>query len=208
MQIGIVAHTSRATQAKNLAKKVGATFVSVDNGVLGADDNHEAVQNHLANLPSTWSIVLEDDAVPVHDFRPQLMAALPHAPSPIVSLYLGQQRPPHWQGRIRKALQAAKTEDASWIISTHLLHAVGYCIKTELLPSLLSHNSTLPADQHIGDWAQRYGHTIAYTVGSLVDHADQPTIVDHPDGAPRPPGRKAWQVGGRTTWTSISVPLH
>ena len=109
---------------------------------------------------------------------------------------------------MERALKAAHTQDASWIISTHLLHAVGYCIKTELLPSLLSHDSLLPVDQHIGDWARRFGHSVAYTVGSLVDHADMPTIVDHPDGKPRPPGRKAWQVGGRDTWTSLSVPLR
>lgn len=208
MNIGIVAHTSRATQAKELGRDVHADFVSIDNGMLGCDDNHEAVQHHLANLPSTWSVILEDDAEPVDDFTDQLQAALPHAPTPIVSLYLGRQRPPHWQLRIERALKAANNQNASWIVSTHLLHAVGYCIKTELLPSLLSHDSVLPVDQHIGDWARRFGHSVAYTVGSLVDHADMPTIVNHPDGKPRKPGRKAWQLGGRTTWNSISVPMR
>lgn len=207
LNIGIVAHTIRSEQAKDLAQQVKADFVSIDTGMLGCDDNHEAVQHHLANLPSTWSVILEDDAEPVDDFRDQLTAALPLSPSPIVSLYLGRKRPPHWQLRIERALKNANTVDASWIISTRLLHAVGYAIKTELLPSLLDHITARPVDEHISDWALQHGHTTAYTVGSLVDHADQTTIVKHPDGQPRKPGRKAWNLGGRTRWTSISVPL-
>lgn len=205
--IGVVAHTSRAPQAKALAKQVQAAFISIDNGILGCDDNHEAVQLHLANLPSTWSVVLEDDAQPVDDFRHQIEACLPMSPSPIVSFYLGKKRPPHWQTRIKRALADAKTVNASWLVSTHLLHAVGYAIRTDLLPSLLDHITALPVDQHIGNWARQYGHLISYTNPSLVDHSDGPTIVDHPDGQPREAGRKAWAIGGRDHWTSTSSPL-
>lgn len=205
VMIGIVAHTSRSTQAQQLARHVNADFLSIDNGVLGCDDNHEAVQHYLANLPSTWSVVLEDDAQPVDNFREQIEAALPMSPSPIVSFYLGRKRPPHWQGRIKRAL--TNVDDASWLIATHLLHAVGYAIRTELLPSLLAHTSTLPVDQHIGHWARYHGHTIAYTNPSLIDHADLPTIVEHPDGEPRTAGRTAWNVGTRHHWTSQTVTI-
>jgi GR25 family glycosyltransferase involved in LPS biosynthesis len=206
-RIGVVAHTSRADEAKDLAAQVGADYISVDDGSLGCDDNHEAVQQHLAALPSTWTVVLEDDAIPLDDFNEQLDHALPMSPSPIVSLYLGKQRPPHWQKRIATALAHAVDEDAHWIISTHLLHAVGYAIRTDLMPSLLTHQSTLPVDQHITNWGKRFGHTTSYTVGSLVDHADWPTIVQHPDKQPRRPGRTAWDFGGNTYWTSRAVPL-
>lgn len=206
--IGVVAHTARATQAKQLARTVKADFVSIDNGVMGADDNHEHVQHHLAALPSTWSVVLEDDAEPVEGFLQQLNAALIMAPTPIVSLYLGRKRPPHWQARIIKALSKAEQSDANWVIGTNLLHAVGYAIRTELLPSLLGHTTVLPVDQHISSWAKSFGHLISYTFPSLIDHQDGPTIVDHPDGQPRTPGRKAWNVGTRTTWTSEAVLLR
>lgn len=207
LTIGIVAHTSRAAQAKHLAKIVHANFISIDNGSLGCDDNHEAVLHHLAALPSTWSVILEDDAQPVPTFTDQLHAALIVAPSPIVSLYYGRQRPPQWQTRMSKALARADETDANWIVATNLLHAVGYAIKTELLPSLLTHTTPFPVDQHISNWAKTYGHTISYTTPSLVDHADQDTIVTHPDGQPRPPGRTAWTVGTRDTWTSEAVTL-
>ena len=208
LAVGIVAHTARAAEAKALNRAVKADFVSIDNGMMGADNNHFTVQGILAEFPSTWSIVLEDDAEPVEGFRAQARAALIMAPSPIVSFYYGKQRPQHWQHRMHKALTEANAADTNWIISTHMLHAVGYAIRTELLPSLLRHESTLPADQHIGDWARRYGHTIAYTNPSLVDHLDIPTIVDHPDGQPRRPGRKAWNAGTRTHWTTEAVMLR
>lgn len=207
LTIGIVAHTSRVTEAKQLQQQVKAEFISIDNGVMGAEANHFVVQNHLSQLPSSWSVVLEDDALPVDGFRSQAAQALLMAPSPIVSFYLGRKRPPHWQKRIADAIANAKHTEATWIISTHLLHGVGYAIRTDLLPSLLAFDSELPADQHIGAWARAYGHTISYLVPSLVDHKDLPTIVDHPDGDPRRPGRKAWTVGTRTHWTSEAVTL-
>lgn len=206
--IGIVAHASRAAQARALAKQVSATFISFDNGLLGCEGNHHAVQTHLAALPSTFSVILEDDAQPIEGFRTQLAAALPMAPAPIVSFYLGQARPQRWAPRAQAAITDAATAGAHWIVATRLLHAVGYAIRTDLLPSLLAYESKFPIDQHISRWAQRYGHTVAYTApGSLVDHADGPSVTNHPDGQPRPPGRRAWQLGGHDTWTSQSVPL-
>ena len=206
--VGIVAHTSRTTQAKQLGQTVRSDFISIDNGLMGCDENHYTVQKHLCALPSTWSIVLEDDAVPVDDFRRQAEQALVMAPSPIVSFYLGKRRPPHWQNRICHAVAQAANDDASWIISTHLLHAVGYAIRTELLPSLLDHTSARPSDEHITNWARRFGHVISYTFPSLVDHADLPTIVDHPDGQPRHPGRTAWYTATREHWTTKAVTMR
>ena len=207
-RVGIVAHTSRATAAKALQRAVRADFISIDNGLLGCDDNHELVQHHLSALPATWSVVLEDDAVPAGDLREQLSLALPMAPSPLVSLYYGRKRPPHWQKRMAAAHAEALTDDANWIIGTNLLHAVGYAIRTELLPSLLDYTTTLPVDQHISQWAKTYGHLISYTHPSLVDHADLPTVVNHPDGQPRTLGRTAWTTGTRNHWTTKAVMLR
>lgn len=208
LAIGIVAHASRLQAANNLAAQVKADFVSIDTGIMGCDDNHEHVQHHLAGLPSTWSVILEDDAEPVADFHQQLHDALIMAPSPIVSCYLGRKRPPHWQKRIGAAVMEARDLDASWIISTHLLHAVGYAIKTELLPSLLTHTTTRPVDEHITDWARSYGYLVSYTAPSLVNHMDGPTIINHPDRQPRRPGRKAWTTGTRDHWTTKAVMLR
>jgi len=203
--IGVVAHTSRHQQAHTLSDTVNADYLSVDDGTLGCEANHHDVQASLADLPTTWSVVLEDDAEPMPGFIEQLHQALPMSPSPIVSFYLGRRRPPQWQNRILTAIGEAANTDSPWIVSTHLLHAVAYAIRTSLLPSLLAHESTHPIDEHIGDWARRHGNTVAYTVPSLVDHADLPTIVKHRDGQPRRPGRRAWTVGSRESWSSRAV---
>ena len=204
----MVAHTSRSSEAHQLADTVEADFISVDDGALGCNNNHALVQHTISVMPSVWSVFLEDDAVPVEHFRTQIAQALDVAPSPIVSLYLGRRRPPHWQVRFAAAIAEAKHENAHWIVSTHLFHAVGYAIRSDLLPSLLTHVSNRPVDEHISGWAQHHGHTVAYTAPSLVDHADWPTVVDHPDGDVRRPGRRAWTVGGRNLWAPKSVPLR
>lgn len=153
-------------------------------------------------------MIVEDDAIPVVGFRDQLTDALTVAPAPIVSLYLGRLRPPWAQPAVLAATEAATAENADWIISTHLLHAVGYAIKTELLASLLHYPTPLPVDQHITRWAQAFGHTIAYTWPSLLDHRDDPTLFDHPDGHPRTAGRIAWKTSPHPTWTPRSVTLR
>lgn len=204
---GIVGHTTRSKHAEALARAVGG-FVAVDNGTLGCDRNHLSVLERLEHAPATWAVVLEDDAVLTPGFTNQLRRSLPFAPSGIVSLYLGRQRPPQYQPAISRAVAVADTEDASWIVATRLFHAVGYAIKAPLVPSLLDFASTLPIDEHISAWAQLNGHVVSYTWPSLVDHADLPTVVAHRDGEPRPPGRVAWRTGTRDTWTTAAVSLR
>ncbi len=211
--IGIVAHASRSGVAKELNRAVRADFISIDNGLMGCEGNHFAVQNHLANLGASWSVVLEDDAVPVDGFRDQLAAALASAPesATVLSFYVGRQRPPQHQGAIGRALQAANMTGAHWLLGNRLLHGVAYAIRTEQLPSLLEFTTRRPTpiDQHITVWAREtFGRqSVAYTVPSLCNHADMPTVVAHPDGQPRPPGRVAWQTGRRGNWAASSVPL-
>lgn len=182
---------------------VRADFVSVDNGVLGCDANHVAVQRHLSALPADWYVVLEDDAVVVPDWRRQVAAALEVAPQPVVSLYLGRLRPPQFVSQVVRAVGCANSADASWIVGRRMLHAVGYAIRADLLASLNDFDSALPADERLSAW--RSG--VAYCWPSLVDHADLPTVVRHRDGQPRQPGRTAYRVGGRDVWTEREVQM-
>src|SRR5512139_644190 len=208
--IGVVAHTSRKTMAEQLAEQVSAATVAVDDGRLGCRGNHLQVWKYLAAHDSDWTVVLEDDAVPVDDFRHQLHQALTHTPCPVTSLYLGTGRPPHWQTRIRDAVAKAHANDASYIVTTHLLHAVAAAVKTPLIPHMLAHieaKQYLPIDEAISQWAKRAGHSIAYTMPSICQHHDGPTLVKHRDGSPRNKPRKAWTVGVRTTWTAQAVTM-
>ncbi|AXQ65017.1 glycosyltransferase [Mycobacterium phage Renaud18] len=198
--IGIVGHMSRLHMAETLADTVHADYVSVDDGTLGCEGNHQKVWNHLAAKDTDWTVVLEDDAVPCNNFHEQLTQALAVAPTPIVSLYLGTSHPTHWQPAIQHTMN---TTDAPWITSRHLLHAVAVCIHTNLLPFRYPHG--YPIDQGITWWARRHKHQVSYTRPSLIDHADQQPVITRR----RPTHtRRAWEHGTRTHWTPHTTPLQ
>jgi GR25 family glycosyltransferase involved in LPS biosynthesis len=202
--IGIVAHTARSAQAQHLADLTGAAFISFDDGTLGCAANHTQAWQQLVTAGTEWVAVLEDDAIPVNNFRAQLEQALAVAPSPIVSLYLGTSRPKHWQHFVTAAVHHANQADVSWLTATHLLHCVGVAVRTEHAPLMAAWCSHLdqPLDDHpVGQ------HLIAYTWPSLVDHADETTVVLHPDGQTRDRPRVAHRVGTRGTWTDRTVQI-
>ncbi|AGT12207.1 glycosyltransferase [Mycobacterium phage Jabbawokkie] len=196
--IGIVGHISRLSMAETLANTVDADYLSIDDGTLGCEGNHRKVWNTLAQQHTDWAVVLEDDAVPCNNFRAQLTQALAVAPTPIVSLYLGRQRPYAYQHRIEATINTT----ANWLLAPRLLHAVAVAIHTNHIPDML--NSLPPRtsiDRAISTWTD----TVAYTNPSLVDHSDNGTVA-HPPGT-RQPGRVAWRFGTRDRWTRDAVHL-
>jgi hypothetical protein len=197
-KIAIVAHTSRKDMVLDLYRAVGADTVFVDDGTLGAAGNHRRAWEWLhLNNRGGWSVVLEDDAIPCDDFRLELDTALDAAPASIVSLYLGTDRPRHWQGRIEQAMADAADTDAAWIVTTNLLHAVAVAAHWSVVPSMIRWT------RHLGapiDARQVDGLPVAYTVPSLVDHADGPPVADHGDGTPRNAPRIAHRFGTRDDW--------
>jgi len=212
MKIGVVAHNSRSSMAFALQESVGAEFLSLDDGTIGAVANHLFVWQHIGAMvgENEWGIVLEDDAVPVSDFRQQAQAALDAAPQELVSLYLGRQRPADWVDRVSQAVTAASRSDVSWIIGDTMLHAVGIALRgRELIQSMLHVTTSWrqPMDEAITMWCRHYGHIVAFTWPSLVDHADQETVFVHPDGETREPGRVAYKTGTRDEWTARAVVL-
>lgn len=210
--VGVVAHTARLAQAEQLADTINADYISVDDGTLGATRNHRKVWTELATHNTQWTVVIEDDAQPVNDFRHQLNMVLAASPSPVVGLYLGH--PEHWQSHrtLRRDLDAALTKahntDASFLLTHRVLHGVGTAIHTRLISDMLDHTaaSHRPFDASTARWASARRMKIAFPLPSLLDHADGPTLIKHPDSNPRK-RRKAWRAGTRDTWTSESVKL-
>lgn len=209
--IGIVAHTQRAQQAHTLMTTVGAAYMSIDDGTLGGKANHIRVWQWLAqHSTDTYSVVLEDDAIPCERFREQATLALAKAPTDVVSLYLGTGHPRSPQPAIAKAIQWAQHSPACWITAHELHHAVGTAIRTDLITDMLTYITPLnrPIDQAVTSWATRKHHprSIAYTAPSLIDHEDGDTVVTTRRRIQSKP-RKAWWVGTRDTWTTDSIPL-
>lgn len=229
--VGVVGHTSRTEQALALADQAGG-YLALDDGTLGCTANHLRVLEHLATLGSQYSVILEDDAQPVEGFTDQLAAALESAPrvvveieeyrtfgsddpiktveytapAPIVSFYLGTGYPRYWQKGIGKAITAADQADAPWITSEHLLHAVAYAIRTDLVPDLLANRQQLPIDDMITAWARTNAHPVAYTHPSICEHADGPTVITARSERQHP--RRAHRTGTRTTWHGPTTTLE
>lgn len=201
----IVGHTARQIMADQLAIDVKADHLFIDNGHLGCEGNHRrAWEWHTARHGGTswadWAVVLEDDAMPIEHFTDQLHAALAVAPTPIVSLYLGTAYPPVGQDRITSVLAYT---DAHWLVGLTLRHAVGVAIRTDLLPTMRIPVG-LPIDNAISNWAKHNGHLVAYTMPSLVDHADTEPVIplNSHNRRERTAPRRAHRVGGRNHWTS------
>lgn len=217
-RIAIVGHTKRAQQVADLTAKTGANFVCMDDGKLGAGVNHVRAWEWLATTSDTWGLVLEDDAEPVDGFLDQLDLALAVAPEPVVNLYLGRGRPPHWWLPISSVI----ARDEHWIMADEMLNHVAVAVQTRMIPWLLKHlqrndeftSGRLPIDEALGRWVRYMGGQVAYSHPSLVDHAQLPTLItEHVSGHISETGvrselRQAWLTGTREKWNRSRVAMR
>lgn len=219
--IGIVAHHSRHERADRMAELLDAELVAVDEGGVGAGKNHENCYEWLAESSAPWVVLLEDDAMPVKDFRNQLMQVLQAAPKTgLLSLYLGRARPPHWQLSIAQVI----SRDEHFLMASELLHHVAVAIRTDLIPAMLDHirsdqdyrRGELPIDEAIGRWARSRKMPIGYCHPSIVDHNHRlgTVIRQHvsqhkaDDGHRRAAEeRKAWAFGVRPRWETSTADI-
>jgi hypothetical protein len=197
ISIGVVADPRRGDMGKQLAERVQAEFLSVDTDLRGCTWNHSQVWRAHAADPAEWNVVLEDDAIPVAGFVGQLADALPFAPAPIVSLYLGRG---YIEDRyIEPMLVRADLLGANWIVTQgRILHAVALAVRGDVLPSLVENLpcGDHPIDRSLSLWARRQGHAVAYSNPSLVEHDDGKSLVTRYRRAER----RAWRTGVRNDW--------
>lgn len=214
MKIGVTAHVSRVRQADKLIRTIKADAVSIDRGYYGPQVNHHRTWARMAEItgPHEWAVVLEDDALPCNDFRGQAERALDtlESESSLVSFYLGQSRPIHWQDRVGHAVAKANVNDASWIVGDAALHGVAIGMRGSIIHDMLdevTRDTVTPIDEAVTRWARKNYIPCWYSWPSIVQHADGDTIVKHRDGARREKGRVAWQFGSREIWTKRAVTL-
>lgn len=211
---GVVADTRRRQQAWDLAGILDAKVLSYDEGGhLGCRTNHLKVWTKLLQHGGDWAVVLEDDAVPVTGFIDQVAGALADPPSDVVGLYLGKGYPRAWQRFIKKATADVT---ANYIVSTHVLHGLATAIRMHLVDDMLRFITNMqpaqqqwPIDEQITHWCRLRGYPVSYTLPSLVDHADGPSLLVHPDGDDRSLTRVAYRVGSRPVWDktrTVSMP--
>lgn len=202
VSVAVMAHTARAQQALHLAAALGARL-SIDDGTLGETVNGDLAWS-MHDPYADWHLVLQDDAVPVDGLLEHVAAALEHCPPTAVSLYVGTGRPR--QPAVERGIALAEAKGTAWMECATLLWGVAVAMPTAHVAPFLSwaQANRLPYDRRIGAYWQRARIPVRYTWPSLVDHADGPTLLDHPWGRPTMP-RRAWRVGVPSTWDTEAV---
>lgn len=187
MQIIIVGHIDRMNKIQRLLDYFGRSAVAIiDYKSQGANLAHYRALQKAAEHPDRC-IIMEDDAIPVKDFMQKADWALQNSPDIFVSFYLGTGRPRDWQSTVDARL--ATYPDAEYVWLPTLIHGVCYSPPVKALPSILANmDRKMAADFAIG---RAYGMDVLYTLPSLVEHDDGPSVERHPDGQPRRERRKA-----------------
>ncbi|WP_104556592.1 hypothetical protein [Enterobacter sichuanensis] len=191
MLIAIVAHHSRRDMANDLASKLEADSIFMDEHSAGANANHLRALSWAAEQ-SDRVIIIEEDALPVDGFRDKAQDWLVRFPDDMLSFYLGTGRPPQYQKEIAGMLVEADRVNADYLVLSKLIHGVCYSPPRGRLARMLNAwNKTLAADYAVGE---AFGGRVIYPCYSLVDHADLPTVERHPDNEPRTERRRAWRL--------------
>ena len=223
MLIGVAAHVSRLAMAQALARKVGAQVLNVDQTHAEAFDEKlsACVANHLAVIERLealidwskpdppWCVVLEDDAIPVKDFRVHAAAALKHVPvTGMAGFYVARSG----VALNEKPLKDAYDHGIRWFSAHHLNSAVAYAFRTTLLPGIIASfkraNPSDTVERIFTDYALQRRVNVGseprfyYMIPSLVDHSTtQSIITPDVDGEVR----RAWKFGVADDWATPSV---
>lgn len=177
VEIHVVGHYKRATQAHNLSDELYADYTWIDDGTLGEWKNHYRAWTKGVYSEATHVCVLQDDAVPVEHFSGALIHAIEQRPDDMLGLYVGNGRP-HAQ-EVLEATQKADQVGASWLATDALCWGVGTVVPTSLISEMLLSVKKVkaPYDQRLSAWLHYSGRNAYYTWPSLVDHEDGPSLA-------------------------------
>ena len=187
----IIAHHARQERANSLRDTLeaeGVTSVILTDDVgRGALWGHKNALRFAFKYPTTRFVFMEDDAVPVPDFKAKALAWINRYPKDLISFYLGTSRPPIFQPHIGNAI----ANGDEMIRFGTLIHGVCYTMPNYAISRIAYKlKPNLPADFAIGE---AYRGTVLYPIKSLVDHADEdPVEFNRRDNDPRNEPRKAW----------------
>jgi GR25 family glycosyltransferase involved in LPS biosynthesis len=213
LPIAVVSHPQRTEMAAELAAEVGGFVVTDTECKGGVGDYIGCARTHVAALRAMetfsitdWVIVLEDDAIPVPDFRQHAAAALQHASTPLVGFYLGTGTNPDVQHAIKLAIRAADAIGATWIQADCLMSTVGYAVHRDTVHRMLNAIESTTRSEvpiRVTRWAQRSSVGVDYTWPSLVDHRDGWSTIAHRSVK----GRRAHRHGTAARWDTGTIAL-
>lgn len=204
LYVGVVAHQKRYNMAFKLATDVKADEVFMDDGFKGEWKNHEYAWKCAARSGKSHAVILQDDAVPIDNFREHVIEACKQRPYSAISLYTGTHRPR--KEEVINAVQIAENSGASWLTADTLMWGVGVVLPCDRIEFVLEEakKSSLPYDQRLGFVFQQFDELVYYTWPSLVDHADQPTVIK---GRPDRQGERVAHRTGIPDWNDKAVQI-
>lgn len=195
IKIAVVAHPSRMDHVKRVMESMPEVefFPFVDYHGIGASRNHHrAIQ--WAAKQDCRVIIMEDDAVPVDDFRKLALDWMIAFPDEIISFYLGTSRPKDYQSKIDKLM--AITQGNIRIMLDKFIHGVCYTMSQENYRLAAErYNVNRPADFAIGECFP--GKSFVFVKDSLVEHLDGESVESHQDKQARTEPRKARKLAGK-----------
>lgn len=202
----VVGHTARERQARALSCRLGASL-SLDDGSYGSRANHSRAWLSAVNN-NGWVVVLQDDAIPVDNFEGHVwnaLANLPQTAAPVgaVSFYVGGGKP--FPAMVEQAVQDAESAASSWLIDDWLRWGVAVAMPADIIDQTIQIYEGIkkPYDQALGAALKKQGRSILYTVPSLVDHEDGPSLL-HNGGVPR----KALRFGEPDQWSGVPIRMR
>lgn len=204
LSVHIVGHVSREGMSEALRASVEADHVWIDHGYHGEWKNHLRAWRSAVESDATHAVVLQDDAVPVDDFRKHVLSAVQHKPDEMISLYTGTHRPR--KDMVIAAVAEADRIGASWLTANTLMWGVGVVLPVARIEEVLDtvRKIKLPYDQRLGYWPYKNKRQVYYTWPSLVDHADVATVAHAAKGTQ---GVRVAHRVGIPNWNEVEVEI-
>jgi hypothetical protein len=201
--IGVMSHPDREAWVRELIQRGLADTVVTDHHGWGENVTGNMTWQLLAQTGAEWAIVLQDDALPVQNFREHATEALASVSifAGAVSFYVGTSRPISVQAGLAEAMAHADENLIPWLYSERMLWGVAVAMRVADIPSYLEYSELHPNelyDTRIGNWVvTSRGKSVWYTHPSLVDHRDGPSLLHaHSTELPRHAHRVGLPEGG------------
>lgn len=190
----VMAHPKRASLASGVSEALNGAPVVFDSKGDRWDTGRRAFE--ACDPAASHAVVIQDDAIVCRDMLEGLIKALEHVPDNPVGLYLGTVRPA--SAFMGAAVAYAEAAGSSWVVGEGPWWGVGMAIPSHFVGPMLdwcdAQRHIQAYDRRIASYFAHIGVAAWYTLPSLVDHRDEPSLVRR-----NAPGRRARRfIGDRS----------
>lgn len=179
VSVAIMAHEKRRGMVTELLKQIPAHVVW-DDGSHGVWDTGRMAM--LSYGPTAdWHLVLQDDVLLCADFVGQAMKALSEAPTSVVSFYMGR-RAVFGQWTSLEASMHARRQGERWVCGRGPFWGPAIAVKVSMIEEMMAwcdreQPYEIAYDYKIARYFAAKRLDCGYTVPSLVEHRDGPSMV-------------------------------